>query len=673
MKNSSTDKIKLLIDGMDEISKADTVSLSYKLLTKLIANVMDVDGAQILFYDKKTNEFYEPDDNGHKVLYKLSNPKGLLGRAFFTGKPAIYNYALSEKEFDRDVDIPNNERIRSLLYVPIFEDEELIGMIRLYCTIRNTKAFIEEDIKLVQSLLPLIKKIMHVIEMGAVKKVDSFEQETKTAQNAIDEYSIEQEKSNDDKMMMRISTMVHDIRTPANALAGFLELLEEKITDKRLLEYIHNAKESADFINTLTTSILHSVKHGSKSVPESKEVVYTSRYFSSILETFTAGMHNKNIDYSIYIDPKLPKEIKVDSIKLKRVLINLVGNAWKFTPHDKSVTVAILSNKERDRVKIMVQDTGIGIDEEMQQEIFEAFKQVEGVEGEVEGSGLGLAIVQQYVQQMGGKLELRSKLDKGSMFQFSIPVEVINSDTIIPKYASLDKKVAIITNNKDDSTVKWIQLYLKDFGLPANRVSVGGYSDDATHLIIFENSLNEDIVNWAKSNDKKIILVEERLLSLSSRDDYSDYHIITKGTFYGIKLYNATYYKPPAKVLIIEDNKINVTLLQAVLENEYCDIEVAYSGSKALEMLAERGDEDQKPYDIIFLDKYLKDMDGDEIADFVKSRWQDVYIVSITGDPKASINLNQNYDIHIEKPFSKTKIQKVIREFVKDDTKNNII
>jgi len=457
--------------------------------------------------------------------------------------------------------------------------------------------------------------------------------------------------------------MVHDIRTPANALSGFLELLEETIEEKRILEYIKNAKESAEFINTLTTSILDKVKYGSQSDVSKVKEIYTNKYFASIAETFTANMFNKNIDYHIYIDPSLPSIIKVDTLKLKRVLMNLIGNAWKFTPQGKSVTVDIRYSKDKKGISISIIDTGLGIPEDKQKEIFEAFKQIDEVKSEVEGSGLGLSIVQKYIRSMGGEMELKSKPDIGSVFKFTLPLNIVDNTPNIPQYEDLNKQILILTNKPNGLSTRWIKKYITEFGLPLNNISIDNkYSGKPTHTIVFESLLSDDLIKTLKDKKSKIILYEENFLSLTSDSRYNNYHIISKGTYYGEKLFKATYHKPPVKILIVDDNKINLMLLNAILENERCIVDSVETVSNA-KIMIDRADVSKSPYQIIFLDKYLPDGSGDEIAKYVREHWKDTLLISITGDPDAIKNKNDIYDQYIPKPFKKQMILDLVRGY----------
>ena len=657
------DNIEVLVRTMDEISKTESISRIYSLLREMVNGIFETDGTELFLHDKKRQQLYLPDET-EGMKFDMARPSGLMGSVLVECEPIYYNYALSEKEFDRKIDKPEGAKIRSLMFIPVYdnEGEELLAILRLFKYVSNSRMFTDEDIRVAKSLIPFLKKVIRVMEKGFAESEESAElgKEAREVKKRIDEEREKRSETDFDNLVMDISSMVHDIRTPANTLGGFLELLEEHIEDERLLEYIKNARESAILIDRLTTSVLNSVKYGSKADKSEMKTVYTNRFFASIAEGYTAGMFNKSIDYYIYIDPSLPKEIRIDELKLKRVLMNLLGNAWKFTPRNKSVTFDVRYSSDKKEFLISVIDTGLGIEAEKQREIFEAFKQIDGVEAEVEGSGLGLAIVQKYVRSMGGELSLKSKADIGSVFRFNLSPEIVNEERNIPRYEHFEKKISIITERENSLDVRWLKKYMTQFGLPPSRIEVGkDFSKDSTHLICFENSIDKELLHRAQRSGIKVILFEENFLSLESDEKYP---IISKGTYYGQKLFDETYFKPPVNILIMDDNKINIALLEAILENEHVNTHSATSLTEARRLLG-LSERDGKGYDLVFLDKYLPDGDGDDIAHLIKKRWKDTVIISMTGDPNSEENPHDIYDMHIAKPFSRKLIQKIVREF----------
>jgi len=171
-------------------------------------------------------------------------------------------------------------------------------------------------------------------------------------------------------------------------------------------------------------------------------------------------MYNKGIIFNIYLDPLLPKEITVEDVILKRVLMNLLNNAYKFTPAKHSVTFSVEYDKEGQRLKIAVSDTGIGIAKEKQEEIFKAFTQAEeDTKLNYGGTGLGLAISAEYVHELGGKLKLKSELDKGSSFYFTLPLEINKPEHMFSPVSDDTLRIAVFMSKENLESSKnlvWI-------------------------------------------------------------------------------------------------------------------------------------------------------------------------------------------------------------------------
>jgi signal transduction histidine kinase len=294
------------------------------------------------------------------------------------------------------------------------------------------------------------------------------------------------------EMLDYVSGIVHDIRTPANNLSGFLEILYEQIQDERLKEYIYNAQKSAELINDLTTSILDGVSTNREKECEEPTVIKTISYFKEIAEIFSANMYKKKINYNIFIDPLLPKEISLDSSKMKRVIMNLIGNAVKFTPENGSIEFSVRYKQNDKKLHIFVKDSGIGIAKENQEKIFEAFKQAEeSTKDEFGGTGLGLSICASYVKEMGGKLLLESELNKGSTFYFDIPMDIKDYAKKFEPINDEEIFISILMDKKNSFVANHIARYLVKVGVNVDKISainsLDKLNENTTHLIVFES------------------------------------------------------------------------------------------------------------------------------------------------------------------------------------------
>jgi signal transduction histidine kinase len=469
--------------------------------------------------------------------------------------------------------------------------------------------------------------------------------------------------SNEEEMLRYVSNIVHDIRTPANGLMGFLEILEEQIEDVRLKEYIEHARSSAVLINTLTTKILDDVSSNQKLENKSLETVNTIKFFADIGEVFSANLYKKGICYNIFIDPLVPKEIAIDSMKVKRVVMNLISNAVKFTPEQGSIEFSIRYKQKEKKLHIFVKDSGIGIAKDKQANIFEAFQQAEDDTKDLYGgTGLGLSICAGYVQELGGKLLLDSELDKGSTFYFDIPLDIQDEKVKFRPLQNRHIQIAILLEKKNTFVANHIARYLMKIGIDTDRINAINHkdkiNDNITHLIIFESQLNQDTLAFAQEKNIKVLVVEENLLTLNEAMNGVE-ELISQYGYFGEKLYAFASVKQIPKVLIVEDDRISTVLLKTILKDEYCEIDIANNGEEGLRHLTNALEEDA-PYDIVYTDHNMPLLTGSEMLRKYRLLEQEklgekyTKTVSISGDIRDDEEFI--FDVFATKPFKKQEI-----------------
>ena len=474
-------------------------------------------------------------------------------------------------------------------------------------------------------------------------------------------------------MLNNISNVVHDIRTPTNGLLGFLEILEEHMTDEKLKSYINHAKESAQFINELTTTLLDARTDPDILNKTDMKMIATNKFFADIAEIFSANMYQKNISYNIFIDPLLPKEFKVNHHKLKRIIMNLIGNAVKFTPEYGCVEFSVRYKQKEKKLHIYIKDSGIGIAKEKQSQIFEAFKQAEESTKKLYGgTGLGLSICAAYVHEMGGKLLVHSELNKGSTFYFDLPMEMKDYALKFNQIKEKNLHINILMNKKNLHVANHILRYLVKLGVNVDQVesinSTKQLTEDTTHLIVFQNQLDNSTLKQLLERPFKTLMVEEEFLSLS-QIHYGFTPYISQYQFYGEELYSFISSHNIPRVLIVEDDQISILLIKTILENEYCQIDVAKNGVEGLEMLLEAL-QTKKAYNIVFSDYQMPYANGIDMLRQYKEQEKlftafKTKAVLISGD-KLEIQGKNIFDIAVNKPFQKKEILDIFKEVVSD-------
>jgi signal transduction histidine kinase/ActR/RegA family two-component response regulator len=227
-----------------------------------------------------------------------------------------------------------------------------------------------------------------------------------------------------------LSTMSHEIRTPLNSVLGMAELLGDadlKAEERRYLEIIrHSAAMLLDLINSLLD--LARLESGRLEIVRREFAL--RRTIEEVLEAFTFASREKSLALVTEFAPGLPERVLGDSLRLRQVLMNLVGNAVKFTAQGRiTVTVQPPSGAQSKLYRISVADTGTGIPRDKLALIFEPFTQADSSNTrEYGGTGLGLAIVARLVKEMGGEIIVESEVGKGSTFVFTIHLESVRPD-----------------------------------------------------------------------------------------------------------------------------------------------------------------------------------------------------------------------------------------------------
>ncbi len=218
-----------------------------------------------------------------------------------------------------------------------------------------------------------------------------------------------------------LSNMSHEIRTPMNAIIGFTKvLLETPLTEKQK-EYLTTIKVSGDILIVLINDILDLAKVESGKMTFESSPFYLYSSISEVLQLFETKISEQNLELITEYDHSIPDVLVGDPVRLNQIMLNLVGNAVKFTSkgHIKVSISKIKDDAEQVTIRFDISDTGVGIPESDQKNIFEKFQQAGNTGKNVSGgTGLGLAIVKQLVELQGGRISVSSEINKGSTFSF---------------------------------------------------------------------------------------------------------------------------------------------------------------------------------------------------------------------------------------------------------------
>lgn len=503
-----------------------------------------------------------------------------------------------------------------------------------------------------------------------------------------------------------LANMSHEIRTPLTAVLGLLRLLEESELEWNQRDYAVRAEQAAQDLLAILNDILDFSKIEAGSLLIDPQPANINSVLSDIGVVMASNVGQKPIELLFDVDPRLPSTVMVDELRLRQVLMNLAGNAIKFTEHGEvQITLRqLLRSDSAVRIKFEIADTGIGMSDDAIAHAFEGFTQADAsIARRYGGSGLGLAISQRLVAQMGGELRIASTLGQGTTVSFSLwlPV-VLDTAREIDRLRGL--RVLLATARPSAEAV--LRHMCEGLNWPAttttlrdvvNVVERHGEDGPPPDVIVLDipagmelhdaplAALHETVARKNRTSIIVLLTQQTRHLLTVAEERLADAFIVKPFTvstlfdsianvrlgYVRITNHDADANRPRSRsrlsgvrVLVAEDNDINRDVVTEMLEREGAVVTGVSNGAMAVTAVEQA----PLPFDVVLMDMQMPQLDGLSATREIRGRLglTELPILAMTANAMKSEReacIRAGMNDHISKPFDFDELVQRLRRW----------
>jgi len=487
-----------------------------------------------------------------------------------------------------------------------------------------------------------------------------------------------------------LANMSHELRTPLNGVIGFTrQMLKTQLSNSQT-DYLQTIEKSANNLLNIINDILDFSKLEAGKLALENIPFDFRESLEEVVNLQATSAHEKGLEITLKVDPKIPPGLVGDPLRIQQILTNLVGNSIKFTERGNIDISVEMRSQSGDSVELqfMVRDTGIGISERQQAQLFQAFSQADAsISRRYGGTGLGLVITQKLVSQMGGEISLTSRLHQGSTFWFTLRLnstEMPMSDLIEIELLT-GKQLLLVEPNMQAASVTQ-QILSQEGILVTYRSSLPEANEHYDYVLLnlaanqtYDEQSVEAWIEQAKQMAPSVIMGTPST-ELALADQIMKEHQIqclTKPlsrrrllqSLISEHVESPQPLKAPIKtveeerlplhVLAVDDNPANLKLISALLKERVETVTACSNGQQAVNLATE------KKYDMIFMDIQMPHMDGVTACKHIKQIElnKDTPVIAVTAHAMAGERdrlLAAGMDDYLTKPIEEHVLQQVL-------------
>ncbi len=585
-------------------------------------------------------------------------------------------------------------RIRAMLHAPIQNGGEIAGVVQC-STYDKPREWFTEDVLLASG-------IANLVALAAERRLRL------KIEQSLREANLAAEEANRAKSLF-LANMSHEIRTPMNGVLGMTDLLVRSGLSERQMRLAGTIGESARALLTIINDILDLSRIEGGKLDLDEQEFDLGGCAEDAVELLAEQAHKKGLDLNLFVDEAALGTANADPVRLRQVLVNLIGNAIKFTQRGEVAVQIAPVEGEAGKLRFSVRDTGIGIDPVVQAKLFQPFTQADtSITRRFGGTGLGLSISRHLVEIMGGTMDLASIPGQGSTISFTLPLSVrpLPPSERSPHGKLTERRILVIDDNATNREI--ITSYLAGSGAvieAADSADAGMVMLDASvgagrpvDLVIVDFKLGgPDGIEFARRVKAAPVHAGVRLMMLSSMSWSGDaaevraagidkllhkpirrrelvagvYQCLSIGRNKeetGGRCVIAASARPKLglRVLVAEDNPVNQVVAEEYLNSLGCSVVIAENGVQALAAL------DRETFDVVLMDCQMPEMDGYTATGAIRAREKSqsapmLPIVAVTAnafeaDRKRCLDAGMNG--YLSKPYGEEQLAQALLPYL---------